>query len=71
MITLTAIIIFVLFMKIVGFIFKAGFRILGWLFSGMGFLISVILAVSVIGIVFDVLPVLLILGVIMLARQPA
>ena len=71
MITLMAIIMFVLFLKIVGFIFGAGLRILGWLFSGLGFIISILLAVSVIGFVFDLLPILLIIGVVMIALKPA
>ena len=70
MITLMAIILFVLFLKIVGLVFGAGLRIMGWLISGVGFIISVILAVSVIGIVFDILPILLIIGVLMIARIP-
>ena len=71
MITLMAIIMLVLFLKIVGFIFGAGMRILGWLFSGLGFLISIILAVTVIGVVFDLLPILLIIGIVMIAMKPA
>ena len=71
MITLMAIIMLVLFLKIVGFIFGAGMRILGWLFSGLGFLISIILAVTVIGVVFDLLPLLLIIGIVMIAMKPA
>ena len=71
MITLMAIIMLVLFLKIVGFIFGAGMRILGWLFSGLGFLISIILAVTVIGVVFDLLPILVIIGIVMLAMKPA
>ena len=55
MITLMAIIMFVLFLKIVGLIFGAGLRLLGWLFSGLGFIISILLAVSVIGFVFDMM----------------
>ena len=70
MITLTAIIFFILFLKIVGFVFGAGLRVLGWLISGAGFIISVFLAVSVIGIVFNVLPILLVIGVLLLARRP-
>lgn len=70
MITLMAIIMFVLFLKIVGFIFGAGLRILGWLFSGLGFIISILLALSVIGFVFDLLPILLIIGVVMIALRP-
>lgn len=66
-----AIIMLVLFLKIVGFIFGAGMRILGWLFSGLGFLISIILAVTVIGVVFDLLPILLIIGIVMIAMKPA
>lgn len=71
MITLMAIIMFVLFLKFIGFIFGAGMRILGWLFSGLGFLISIILAVTVIGVVFDLLPILLIIGIVMIAMKPA
>ena len=71
MITLMAIIMFVVFFKVIGFIFGAGLRVLGWLFSGLGFLISIVLAVSVIGFVFDLLPILLVIGVIMIALKPA
>ena len=71
MITLMAIIMFVVFLKVIGFIFGAGLRVLGWLFSGLGFLISIVLAVSVIGFVFDLLPILLVIGVIMIALKPA
>ena len=71
MITLMAIIMLVLFLKIVGLIFGAGMRMLGWLFSGLGFLISIILAVTVIGVVFDLLPILVIIGIVMLAMKPA
>ena len=71
MITLMAIIMFVVFLKVIGFIFGAGLRVLGWLFSGLGVLISIVLAVSVIGFVFDLLPILLVSGVIMIALKPA
>ena len=71
MITLFAIIVFVLFLKVVGFIFSARFRILGWLLSGAGFIISILLAVTVLGFIFDLLPILLIVGVIMIAAKPA
>ena len=71
MITLMAIIMFVVFLKVIGFISGAGLRVLGWLFSGLGFLISIVLAVSVIGFVFDLLPILLVIGVIMIALKPA
>lgn len=71
MITLMTILLFVVFLKTVGFIFGAGMRILGWLFSGIGFLISLLLAVSVIGFVFDVIPILLVIGVVMIAMKPA
>ena len=71
MITLMAIIMFVVFLKVIGFIFGAGLRVLGWLLSGLGFLISIVLAVSVIGFVFDLLPILLVIGVIMIALKPA
>ena len=70
MITLMAIIMFVLFLKIVGLIFGAGLRLLGWLFSGLGFNISLLLAVSVIGFVFDIMPVLLLVFILMIARRP-
>ena len=70
MITLMAIILFVLFLKIVGLIFGAGLRLLGWLFSGLGFIISILLAVSVIGFVFDIMPVLLLVFILMIARRP-
>lgn len=69
MITLMAIIMFVLFLKIVGLIFGAGLRLLGWLFSGLGFIISILLAVSVIGFVFDILPVLLLVFILLIARR--
>jgi len=71
MITLMSIIMLVVFLKVIGFIFGAGLRVLGWLFSGLGFLISIVLAVSVIGFVFDLLPILLVIGVIMIALKPA
>jgi hypothetical protein len=70
MITLMAIIMFVLFLKIVELIFGAGLRLLGWLFSGLGFIISILLAVSVIGFVFDIMPVLLLVFILMIARRP-
>ena len=69
MITLMAIIMFVLFLKIVGLIFGAGLRLLGWLFSGLGFIISILLAVSVIGFVFDIMPVLLLVFIVLIARS--
>ena len=69
MITLMAIILFVLFLKIVGLIFGAGLRLLGWLFSGLGFIISILLAVSVIGIVFDIMPVLLLVFILLISRR--
>ena len=71
MITLIAIILFVLFLKMVGFVFDAGLRVLGWLFGGLGFIITMLLAVSVIGFVFDLLPILLIIGVVLLGTKPA
>ena len=71
MITVLAIVMLILFLKIVGFIFAAGMRILGWLFSGLGLIISIFLAVSVIGLAFDLLPILLIIGVLMIALKPA
>ena len=42
MITLTAIFLFVLFLKLTGMIFKAGMRALGWLFGGLGFIFSIL-----------------------------
>lgn len=71
MLTLIAIVMFVLFLRIVGFIFGMGLRLLGWLFGGLGFMISIVLAVSVIGVVFDLLPILLVIGVVMIAMRPA
>lgn len=71
MITLMAIVMLVVFLKIVGFIFGMGLRLLGWLFGGLGFIISIVLAVSVIGIAFELLPLLLLIGVVMIALQPA
>lgn len=71
MITLMAIVMLVLFLKIVGFIFGMGLRLLDWLFGGLGFIISIVLAVSVIGIAFELLPLLLLIGVVMIALQPA
>lgn len=71
MITLTAIFLFVLFLKLTGMIFKAGMRALGWLFGGLGFVFSILLAVSVLGFVFDMIPILLVIGVIMIARRTA
>ena len=71
MITLMAIIMVIVFLKIVAFIFGAGLRILGWLLSGLGFLISIVLAVSVIGFAFYLLPVLLVIGVVMIAMKTA
>ena len=43
----------------------------GWLLSGAGFIISILLAVTVLGFIFDLLPILLIVGVIMIAAKPA
>ena len=43
MITLTAIIMFVLFLKLIGFVFGAGMRVFGWLLGGLGFIFSIIL----------------------------
>lgn len=70
MITLITIILFVLFMKMIGFIFGIGFRALGWLLSGLGFVLSVVLAITVFGAVFYLLPVALLIGVIMIACKP-
>lgn len=67
MITIIGIVMLILFLKIVGFIFGAGLRLLGWLFSGIGFIISVLLAVTVAGVVFYVLPVVLVIGVLVIA----
>lgn len=70
MIILISIILLVLFLKIVGMIFGAGLHLLGWLFSGLGFIISIILAVSVVGVFFYALPVFLIVGVLLIALKP-
>lgn len=70
MFTLIAIIMFVMFLKILGFIFGAGMRILGWLLGGLGFLVSIVLAAAVIGFVFDIIPILLIIGIVMIAMKP-
>ena len=70
MITLIAIILFVLFLKIVGLIFGAGLRILGWLFSLAGFVISILLAMMALGFVFYAFPVLIIIGVLVIALKP-
>ena len=71
MITLTAIIMFVLFLKLIGFVFGAGMRVFGWLLGGLGFIFSIILAVTVIGFVFDLLPILLVIGIVTMAMKPA
>lgn len=71
MFTLMAIIMFVLFLKLIGFIFDAGMRIFGWLLGGLGFVFSIILAATVIGFVFDLLPILLVIGIVMMAMKPA
>ena len=70
MISLIAIILFVLFLKIVGLIFGAGLRILGWLFSLAGFVISILLAMMALGFVFYAFPVLIIIGVLAIALKP-
>ena len=70
MITLIAIILFVLFLKIVGLIFGAGLRILGWLFSLAGFVISILLAMMALEFVFYAFPVLIIIGVLAIALKP-
>ena len=71
MITFMAIIMFVLFLKLIGFVFDAGMRVFGWLLGGLGFIFSIILAATVIGFVFDLLPILLIVGILMIAMKPA
>lgn len=71
MITLTAIIMFVLFLKLIGFVFGAGMRVFGWLLGGLGFIFSIILAVTLIGFVFDLLPILLVIGIVTMAMKPA
>ena len=70
MITLIAIILFVLFLKIVGLIFGACLRILGWLFSLAGFVNSILLAMMALGFVFYAFPVLIIIGVLAIALKP-
>lgn len=69
--TIMTILILAAFLKIIGWIFGAGLRILGWLFSGVGFLISLFLAVTAVGIAFNLLPIILILGVILIAHATA
>ena len=69
--TIMTILILAAFLKILGWIFGAGLRILGWLFSGVGFLISLFLAVTVVGIAFNLLPIILVVGVIMIAHATA
>ena len=71
MITLTAIIMFVLFLKLIGFVFGAGMRVFGWLLGGLSFIFSIILAVTLIGFVFDLLPILLVIGIVTMAMKPA
>ena len=71
MITFLAIIMFVLFLKLIGFVFDAGMRIFGWLLGGLGFIFSIILAATVIGFVFDLLPILLVIGIVTMAMKPA
>lgn len=66
-----SIIMLVLFLKVVGFIFSIGFKALGWLISGLGFILSVALAVTVFGAVFYLLPIALVIGVVMIALQAA
>ena len=70
MITLIAIILFVLFLKIVGLIFGAGRRILGCFFSLAGLVISILLAMMAPGFVFYAFPVLIIIGVLAIALKP-
>ncbi len=70
MVTIIAIIFFVLFLKIVGLIFGAGLRVLGWIFSIAGFIISVLLSMTAIGIAFYAFPILIILGVVLIALKP-
>ena len=71
MITFMAIIMFVLFLKLIGFVFGAGMRVFGWLLGGLGFIFSIILAVTLIGFVFDLLPILLVIGIVTMAMKPA
>ena len=69
MITLIAIIILLVFLKVIGLIFGAGLRVLGWLISGLGFVFSIFFAVTF-GLVFNILPILLIAGVLLIALKP-
>ena len=69
MITLIAIIILLVFLKVVGLIFGAGLRVLGWLISGLGFVLSIVFSVTF-GLVFNILPILLIAGVLLIALKP-
>lgn len=69
MIILISIIILFVFLRVVGLIFGAGLRVLGWLFSGLGLLLSILFSV-VFGIAFNILPILLIAGVLLIALKP-
>ena len=69
MITLIAIIILLVFLKVIGLIFGAGLRVLGWLISGLGFVLSIFFAVTF-GLVFNILPILLIADVLLIALKP-
>jgi len=70
MTTLVTIILLFVFLRVVWAIFRAGLRILGWMLGSLGFLISLFLAFTVVGVIFHLLPVLLIVGLLMAARQP-
>lgn len=70
MITLVVtIILFILFLRVLALVFAAGLRILGWLLSAAGFLISIAVAVHFIGFLFDVLPILCLIGVFLIANK--
>jgi hypothetical protein len=50
-------------------IFGAGLRVLGWLISGLGFVLSLVFSITF-GLVFNILPILLIAGVLLIALKP-
>lgn len=62
-------IVFILFLRVLAFVFTAGLRILGWLLGAAGFLISVAVAIYFIGFLFDVLPILCLVGVFLIASR--
>lgn len=70
MITLVVtIILFILFLRVLALVFAAGLKILGWFLGAAGFLISIAVAVYFIGFLFDVLPILCLIGVFLIANK--